>query len=256
MTVRPRLADLCCKAGGAARGYHAAGFDVTGMDIESQPNFPYRNFTKTDVLKQDPVEMAKHFNAFHASPSCKGYTALRTAHNAKTHAREIPLFVDWLNATGKPWVLENVEDALKDDEETGEPGILTIVKNHNANSARRGDLWLTILCGSMFGLGAQGHRLERHRVFVSTFFIPQPHSCHHDPNVPVVGVYGGHARNRSKRHGGRGTKDTWVGGHSVAMAQAMGLPQGCMTTDEMSEAIPPAYAQWVGQYLMGQVTNG
>lgn len=239
---RPRLADLCCKGGGAARGYDAAGFDVTGYDIVWQKNYPFHCWER-DVLHLDPVEMGEMYDAFHASPSCKGYTALRTAHNAKTHAREIPAFVDWLNATGKPWVLENVEEAAKE--------MHFMVLERKAVS-------LIMLCGSQFNLGTQGHRLERHRMFLANFPLLPPDDggpfgpgvCIHDPNIPVVGVYGGHARNRSAKFGGRTTKDSWIGGHRTAMAQALGLPVGAMTVEEMSEAIPPAYTSFVGAQLM------
>ncbi len=242
MTARPRLADLGCCAGGAARGYHAAGFDVTGWDIEPQKNYPYR-FIQWDVLKQDPIIAGVNHEAFHASPSCKGYTALRTAHNAKTHAREIPAFVDWLNATGRPWVLENVEEAMDE--------MMDLV-------GRRCPYPPILLCGSHFGLGTQGHRLERHRLFLASFQLQPPEAFHvaghlahyHNLDIPVIGVYGGHARNRSAKFGGRTTKDRWVGGHKTAMAEALGLPLGVMTTDEMSEAIPPVYAEFIGHQLM------
>ena len=34
-----RLLDLFCGAGGAAVGYHRAGFEVVGVDVKDQPNF-------------------------------------------------------------------------------------------------------------------------------------------------------------------------------------------------------------------------
>jgi len=35
--MKPLLLDLCCKAGGASKGYVEAGFDVVGVDLESRP---------------------------------------------------------------------------------------------------------------------------------------------------------------------------------------------------------------------------
>jgi DNA (cytosine-5)-methyltransferase 1 len=99
------------------------------------------------------------------------------------------------------------------------------------------------LCGSMFKLGSQGHQLERHRLIETNFVIDVPR-CSHDDR-PVIGVYGGHARCRSASAGGRGTKDVWRGGHKAAASEALGIDW--MTLAELSEAIPPAYAEFIGR---------
>jgi DNA (cytosine-5)-methyltransferase 1 len=107
------------------------------------------------------------------------------------------------------------------------------------------------LCGTMFGLRAQGCDLQRHRLFQSNIPIGQPIHCLHNPTRPVIGVYGGHARRRSSRHGGRGTKDVWIGGHKTAAQEAMGIDW--MTLAEMSEAIPPAYTEWLGRQVLAHI---
>src|SRR4051794_8919808 len=71
---KPKLLDLFCCAGGAGVGYHQAGFDVTGVDIAPQPNYPLR-FIQADVLKMDPAFIAS-FDAIHASPPCQSYSDL------------------------------------------------------------------------------------------------------------------------------------------------------------------------------------
>jgi len=215
-----RLLDLFCCAGGAGVGYSRAGFDVTGIDVIRHARNPHA-VIEFDALKVCPEWIAENFDAVHASPPCQGYSAMRNAPNAKGAPKLIAEVRSLLEKTGLPWVIENVEAARS---EMNEP---------------------LKLCGTMFGLGVQGHDLHRHRLFESNFPIRHL-NCNHSSR-PVVGVYGGHARNRSARHGGRGTKDQWLGGHKVAASEAMGIDW--MTLSEMSEAIPPAYTEYVGAQL-------
>ena len=91
-------------------------------------------------------------------------------------------------------------------------------------------------------LGAQGCQLQRHRLFEASFPLAPPRACAH--TEPVIGVYGGQARKRSAKHGGRGTRDAWEGGHRAAASEAMGITWA--TLNELSEAIPPAYTRWIG----------
>lgn len=222
--ARLKLADLYCCAGGAAKGYHDAGFDVVGYDIKPQPNYPYE-FRRRDVLALSPEELAEEFDAFHASPICQGHTALRHAPGAKAHPNLIPPTRTLLDATGKPWILENVEGAR-----AHMPGAIT-------------------LCGTSFGLRAQGHALHRHRLFIASFPLFAPPCQHADE--PVIGIYGGHARRRSAKHGGRGTRDAWEGGHRAAASEAMGMDWA--TLAEMSEAIPPAFTDYLGRQLLAHL---
>lgn len=215
-----RILDLFSCAGGAAVGYHRAGFDVVGVDISPQPRYPFA-FIQTDVLALDQ-RFLRSFDAIHASPPCQGYTAMRHAPGA----RGAPMLIDQtrslLEASGRPWIIENVEEA---------------------RWAMREPI---MLCGSMFGLGAQGCRTQRHRLFESNIAISAPSPCDHDAR-PVVGVYGGHARKRAAKAGGRGTRDVWEGGHKAAASEALGIDW--MTLAEMSEAVPPAYTEHLGLQL-------
>lgn len=149
--MRPRLLDLYCCQGGAAKGYHDAGFDVTGVDITAQPRYPYR-FVQADAL-EFLAEHWREYDAVHASPPCHDHTSLSAVAGrdgtgwllaATRHAlRDLPI----------PWVIENV------------PG-----------AAMRVDL---MLCGGMFGL-----RTYRHRWFElwEPMFPPRlPHPRHRIP---------------------------------------------------------------------------
>lgn len=220
-TLRPKLLDLFSCAGGAAVGYHRAGFDVVGVDLHPQPRYPFQ-FIQANCLDLT-LDFLRSFDAIHASPPCQGYSAMRHAPGAKG----APLLIDqvraMLVASGRPWIIENVEDA------------------------RWAMLDPIVLCGSMFRLGAQGCRTQRHRLFESSIDISAPKPCDHDAR-PVIGVYGGHARKRAAAAGGRGTRDVWEGGHKSAASEALGIDW--MTLGQMSEAIPPAYTEHLGLQLM------
>ncbi|WP_051146834.1 MULTISPECIES: DNA cytosine methyltransferase [Sphingobium] len=217
------MLDLFCCAGGAAMGYARAGFDVWGVDIAPQKNYPF-DFIQADVLDL-PMDFLLTFDAIHASPPCQGYSSMRHAPGAKGAPLLIDQVRDMLEATGLPYIIENVE---------------------TARWAMRDPI---LLCGTMFGLGAQGCELHRHRLFESNVdLVASP--CQHSGG-PVVGVYGGHARKRSAKHGGRGTRDVWEGGHKAAAREAMGMDWA--TLNEMSEAIPPAFTEYLGRQLLAAI---
>lgn len=102
MGQRPRLLDLFCKAGGAGMGYHLAGFEVVGVDIEPQPHYPFP-FIQADALTF-PLQ---GYDSYHASPVCKGYSITRHL-QGKDHPLQIAAMRQRLQSTGKPWVIENV----------------------------------------------------------------------------------------------------------------------------------------------------
>jgi DNA (cytosine-5)-methyltransferase 1 len=126
---RPRLVDLFCGPGGAAMGYWRAGFDVTGVDEDDQPNYPFP-FVRADAMTF-PLD---GFDAAHASPPCQGYSVMASM-TGRTQPRLIPAVRERLTLAGLPFVIENVEGA-----DLEPPSV--------------------ILCGTMFGL-----KVRRHRVF-------------------------------------------------------------------------------------------
>jgi DNA (cytosine-5)-methyltransferase 1 len=220
--MKPRALDLYCGAGGATRGLQQAGFHVTGVDIRPQPRYCGDAFVTADALSFAPWWLSYHFDFIWASPPCQAHTSMKTMPNARRHFDLIPATRTLLEASGKPYVIENV---------VGAPLEMPFK-----------------LCGSMFGLGAQGCRLERHRIFETNWFAPERDpQCRHDLR-PVIGVYGGHARRRAASAGGRGTRDVWEGGHRQAASEALQIDW--MTLGEMSESIPPAYSKWIADQFL------
>jgi DNA (cytosine-5)-methyltransferase 1 len=232
-----RLLDLFCKAGGAARGYADAGFEVVGVDIEPQPRYPFA-FVQADALALDR-RFLSFFDAIHASPPCQAHTSMKTMHNAKEHANLIPATRALLQASGLAYIIENVEGA----------------KAHLIQPVR--------LCGTMFGLGIDDAELRRHRLFETSFPIPLAPPCQHGGR-DVVGVYGGHIRNRRRARTigiyGEGARDSrrkfdkGVPDFTTDQGRvAMGIDW--MTTAELSQAIPPAYTEWLGWQLFAALES-
>lgn len=212
--MMPRALDLFCGAGGASMGLHRAGFDVTGIDIKKQPRYPFR-FIQADALKP-PVNLSR-FDLIWASPPCQAHVSLRWMHNAKRHEDLIAPTRDMLAATGVPFVIENVMDAPLRHE--------------------------MVLCGTMFDLGSGDAELWRHRKFETSWRMPMfsVPACRHYRRSRVIGVYGGHGRDRRRNVN---AKD-----YPVAMRrEAMGIDW--MTDAELSQSIPPAYSEYIGHWAM------
>lgn len=206
---KPRLIDLFSGAGGAAYGYMLAGFHVTGIDINPQPRYRGDAFVQADALEY-VVEHGEDYDAIHASPPCQAYSeATPMAHRDK-HPDLIAPIRELLLATGKPYVIENVENAR------------ALLINP------------VMLCGSMFGLN-----LWRHRYF-ETFplWLLSPATCNH-AELPVL-ITG--TTRRKPENGGR------MEYSAQQCRDASGL--AWMTRNEMDEAIPPAYTEWIGRHLI------
>lgn len=98
-----RLLDLFCKAGGAGMGYHRAGFEIVGVDIEPQPNYPFE-FIEADAM----TFPLNGFDAIHASPPCQRYTQLGTREDLTHYPDLVDATRERLESSGKAWVIENV----------------------------------------------------------------------------------------------------------------------------------------------------
>jgi len=212
-----RILDLFCGAGGASVGYHRAGFEVFGVDIEPQPNYPFK-FTQTDALTylENVVVYGRTFDAIHASPPCQAHSDLQKQ-SKREYEDFIPRVRALLQESGLPYVIENVE---------GAPLIDPIM-----------------LCGTMF----PGLRVLRHRLFETNWPLPAP--WHPSPH-PLVFTH-----DKRKSHHGKLDQNTSfvqvTGGGNCTMANAkaaMGI-DWMKTKHELNESIPPAYTEYVGQQL-------
>lgn len=217
MTGKPRVLDLFCCAGGAAMGYHRAGFEVTGVDLNHQPNYPF-SVTQRDALKylEDLIGSGEigRYTLIHASPPCQHSAAITKGtnkHRQHLHPDLYPSTLSLLKRSGVPYVIENPDS--------------------------RPDV---ILCGEMFGLS-----VIRHRKFeLGGWIATQPQHIKHRGRVagmrhgewftgPYFAVYG--------EGGGKGTVPQWQ--------DAMGI-DWTDVRKEIAEALPPAYTEWVGRQFL------
>ena len=207
-----RILDLFCGAGGAAMGYHRAFPDaeIVGVDIHPQPRYPF-TFVQADATSY-PLD---GFDFVHASPPCQDHSALKGMHEGHGTGWMLGHTYLRLLAHAEWFVVENVMGA-------------------------RIDVNPLILCGSMFELG-----VRRHRQFWTSFPVAAP-ACRHDLQpepIDVTGTGGPSTRPRSKPGGGVSRKP-----RDLAHARdVMGI--GWMNRRELSQAIPPAYTQYVGEQL-------
>jgi DNA (cytosine-5)-methyltransferase 1 len=223
--TKPRILDLFCGAGGAAEGYHRAGFAVTGIDIKPQPDYPYE-FIQSDVMEWLSRRSGfLRFDAIHASPPCQAFSAMtQVAGTRDNHPDLLTPIRDWLHRIGLPYVIENVPGAP--------------VYGH------------VTLCGTAFGLGAGEYELRRHRHFETSFPVMVP-PCQH--RKPTLGIYGDHARDRRRVEGenpDRGRQ--FPAGVGLELArEAMEMPWA--NWRGLSQAIPPAFTEYLGHYLLSHV---
>ncbi len=213
---RPRLLDLFCKAGGAAMGYHRAGFDVVGVDIEAQPHYPFE-FHQADAM----TFPLNGFDAVHASPPCQDKSVLHRNYGAPSHGTGwmLDATLKRLDSQSTPWIVENVVGAVM-------PSPIE-------------------LCGASFGLGASGLDLNRHRRFQCSFPIMSP-PCQHRRGK-TIGVYGNGTNKWHREKLGRCLL-------IAEMREAMGIDW--MTHAELSQAIPPAYTEYIGYQLLAHINAG
>lgn len=204
-------------------GYHNAGFEVVGVDIEAHPDNPFPVIVGDATVLVNDADLIAGFDALHGSPPCQGFTTMSNRWRGKGgKADGHPKLIDWTRAgfvaSGLPYVIENVAGARK---EMRNPVTLT---------------------GGMFGLG-----VHRPRLFESNFPIAVP------PRAKVVnpvGVYG-------KQHDGR-RLFTRKDGTIQRAAASLEEGQRAMCIDwmqwhDLTESIPPAYTEFIGRQLLAAI---
>lgn len=226
--MKPRLLDLFCGAGGATKGLQRAGFYVVGVDIKPQPHYCGDEFVLGDAFEVMDILLSggyvttnlgnryylSGFDAYWASPECQRWSTGTRIHGYE-HPDQITPIRERLRAITKPWVIENIETAPLIDP--------------------------LLLCGTMFGL-----KVKRHRLFESNiplYFPPATCSC--------SGKAGFTAASDGQSSYKRGAKLISVAGHNFLIAEAreaMGIPW--MTQHEISQAIPPAYSEYIGKQFI------
>jgi DNA (cytosine-5)-methyltransferase 1 len=221
--VKPRLLDLFAGAGGCSVGYARAGFDVTGVDHEAHPDYPYELVVADALAVLLDADFLEQFDVIHASPPCQGYTTMSNRHRgaggkADSHQDLISWVRLGLQAWGGAYVIENV------------PG------------ARRELINPITLHGGMFGLRVYRPRLFEVNRPIAVTKAPAP--------VDPIGVYG-------KHHDGRRLFTRKNGSNQYAAAsleearEAMGIPW--MGWDDLREAVPPPYTEHIGRQLISHL---
>jgi DNA (cytosine-5)-methyltransferase 1 len=231
-----RLLDLCCSAGGAGEGYRRAGFTVTGVDIVKRAcGYPAGRFIRADAIEvlRDRDWVRANFDAVHASFPCQTHSITKNLRDAQGKGSGVvdllPEGMPLLRSLGLPYVSENVPQAVA--------------------GGLRPDL---LLCGSMFPelhvYDDTGRRwLQRHRIFESNILLSPPRPCDHKgAGVRPLGIYA--SKGDDIPSGGQTCRTTEQG------RSLMGAPW--MSWKALTEAIPPAYTEWIGHQLSATVLAG
>lgn len=211
-------------------GYWRAGFDVVGVDIKPQPHypFPFVQADALDILRRWGLGLLSpvfdEISAIHASPPCQLFTQMAAAHRSRRHSTQVDLLTPTrarLTHLSTPYVIENVPGA----------------KNRMSAAL--------LLHGGMFGLD-----VNRPRLFESNVFLmarPAARTLH------PIGIYGARPRGNAtwtRNNGDMKGKSELRVARTIEEAQlALGI-DWMPAWDELREAIPPAYTEWIGHQLL------
>lgn len=222
------MVDLFCGSGGMSAGFARAGFKrVVGIDNSQQAmsRYPFECY-RADWRAGLAWAVANGATHAHASAPCQTYSISKHTHSNE-YPDLIPEVREALIETGLPYVIENVVGAPLDG---------------------------VTLCGTMFDLttlddDGEVLYLKRHRIFETNVRLTEPGPCRcHEYRARgwrVGGVYGGGSQDKYYaqyvRRGGYTPR-------TALQQQLMGIDW--MTNKQLHQAIPPAYAEWIGAQLL------
>ena len=209
-------------------GYHRAGFEVVGVDIEPHPDYPFPMLVADAMQLLAVPAFLAGFDVGHASPPCPRYSTATPEANRDKHPDLVAPTRAALKAWGGLYVIENV------------PGAPLVNP--------------TLYCGAALGLGAtcrdgRYRQLKRHRLFESNELIMSPGcGCNARQKVGVYGDGGGGARSGLAQGGG-------YKGYPEETREAMGI-DWMRSRPDISDAIPPSYTEHVGAQLLDHIKRG
>lgn len=200
-------------------GGASMGYHRAGFEVEGVDIKPQPHypfkFYQADAL-EFPLE---GYDAYHASPPCQRFSQAVKKKDRVNHPDYIVAIRQRLGATNKPFVIENVPRAPLFNYFT--------------------------LCGSSFGLPIRRHRIFESNIFVPTFRcshteFPRKYRCAWNRETPlrVLSISGGYQHGISLEE------------HKVAMGIDWEIKY-----NELSQAIPPAYTEYIGKYLLESLAH-
>jgi DNA (cytosine-5)-methyltransferase 1 len=217
----PRLLDLFCGAGGCSVGYSLAGFDVTGVDLLDHPDYPFELIVADAMAVATDVDFLDRFDVVHGSPPCQHYSRMTgVTGRREDHPDLLAPFRDLMKRWGGQYVIENVPGAPLEGP--------------------------VLLCGKAMGLP----HVRRHRMFESNLWLMSP-GCACDRG-PAYGVYGDHGDKNPTRPHPDGAK-RWGKARDVAHAQQVMGIDWMTEWDDLADAIPPVYTEYLGAQILDQL---
>lgn len=254
--------DLFCCGGGSTTGLQRAGFRVVGADHKRQKEYPGDDFLERDLSTAEAIravidEVRPDFIS--SSPPCQVFSVATPTRSRGNHANLIPACREAITGSGIPGWIENVSGAPL----------------HHAIR----------LCGVMF---PDTQALRRHRYFeLLGWFAMEPEhvGCTFRSVVPVAGhgpqdaaqstryaaarrevvtVAGDGSGNRGRGPRRRSVTIAGNGGHgpgqtpgqnnagpeAIRWREAMGWLDGPRSRYCLAQAVPPAYAEWLGRAFL------